>query len=104
MNLKDQLKKYLELRGMTAAELSRRSGVSKQVLSVWLAGAAPKNLAQVKLVSEVLRVSVDHLCFGSGISDENESNNALEALLDGDSWLGGAFEIKIRRLKRNKNV
>ena len=38
MNLQRQLKTYLELRGMTATELARASGVSKQSISQWLGG------------------------------------------------------------------
>src|SRR5207302_470876 len=66
MNIKNQLRLYLEIREMSAAELSRKSGVSKQVLSLWLSGSEPKKISQVKSVAEVLGTSCDHLCFGSG--------------------------------------
>lgn len=95
MNLKAQLKVYLEERGMTAAELARKSGVSKQVLSAWLAGAKPKNIDQLKKVSEALRVSIDHLAFGNGNSD---STNALE--LAESHWEWGLFEVRFRRIRR----
>ena len=55
MNLKGQLRFFLDLRGMTAAELSRKSGVSKQVLSIWLAGGQPKRIEQIKKVAALFR-------------------------------------------------
>ncbi len=99
MNLKAQLQLLLDLRGMTPAELSRKSGVSKQVISLWQGGAKPKNVEQVKAVSDTLDVSVDCLLFGNG--DARENKVGLDALL-GDEWISGAFEIKIRRIKGNR--
>lgn len=96
MNLKNQLRLYLELEDMTAARLSKKSGVSKQVISLWLKGSSPKNVEQIKSVAQVLRTSVDHLCFGNG--EEKKSTN-FESISD-DEWLSGAFEIKIRRIKK----
>jgi transcriptional regulator with XRE-family HTH domain len=96
MNLKAQLRLLLDLRGMTPTELARKSGVSKQVISLWQSGAKPKNVEQVKAVADALSVSVDCLLFGNG--DERGNNVGLDALL-GDEWISGAFEIKIRRIK-----
>ncbi len=100
VNLKHQLKYYLELRNITAAELSRKTGVSKQVLSLWLSGAMPKKIDQIKAVAEVLGVTIDHLCFGKGIDQEHKRITELDALL-GDGWIGGQFEVRFRRIKRN---
>lgn len=100
MTLKSQLKYYIELRGLTAAELSRRSGVSKQVLSSWLAGAEPKKISQIKKVCAVLQTSLDHLLYGTGQDDESQRVTEMDALL-GDSWIGGVFEVKFRRIKKS---
>ncbi len=99
VTLKNQLNLYLRHLDLSAAQLSRRSGVSKQVLSAWLSGAAPKKLDQVKSVADVLNVSIDHLCFGEGIPSENRAGEPLDLLL-GDEWITGLFEIKLRRVKR----
>lgn len=96
MNLKNQLGLYLDEKDMTAAQLSRRSGVSQQVISQWLRGAEPKKLTQVKNVAEALSVSVDHLCFGDGL----EASSLESDTLAGADWLSGLFEVKIRRIKR----
>jgi transcriptional regulator with XRE-family HTH domain len=97
MNLQNQLKLYLEIEDLTAAQLSKKSGVSKQVLSLWLKGASPKNVEQVKSVAEILKTTVDNLCFGSGKEPKKKSD--FDSISD-DEWLSGAFEIKIRRIKK----
>jgi transcriptional regulator with XRE-family HTH domain len=96
INLKKQLKLYLETEDLSAAKLAKRSGVSKQVLSLWLSGGSPKNIEQVKKVAQVFGISVDHLCFGDGIADRRAT---FESAPEGE-WLGGIFEVKFRRLKR----
>ena len=99
MTLKAQLTLYLELRNMTAAELSRKSGVSKQVISQWLGGAQPKKLTQLRQIAEVLGTTIDHLCFGSGKDSSNQKITELDALL-GDQWVSGLFEVRFRRVKK----
>jgi transcriptional regulator with XRE-family HTH domain len=95
MNLQNQLRLYLEHLDLTAAQLSRKSGVSQQVLSQWLHGAEPKKVTQLKKVSEALGCTVDHLCFGEGLKPSMRS----EAFPRQNEWLSGLFEVKIRRVK-----
>lgn len=97
MNLKNQLKFYLQKDDLTAAQLSKKSGVSKQVLSLWLKGASPKNVQQVKMVAEILKTSVDNLCFGDG--KEPKKKSEFDSMSE-DEWFSGQFEIKIRRLMK----
>ncbi len=84
---------------MTAAELSRKSGVSKQVISLWLSGSGPKKIDQVKKAAEALNVSVDNLCFGDGVDKDVQKITELDALL-GDGWVGGLFEVRFRRIRK----
>lgn len=95
MNLKHQLKLYLEYRELSAAQLAKKSGVSKQVISLWLSGGSPRNVEQIKKVAEILNTSVDHLCFGEGLEKKTEP--------PGDDWLSGVFEIKVRRITKDKS-
>lgn len=99
MNLKNQLKNYLDHFDMTAAQLSRKSGVSQQVLSTWLRGGDPKKMTQVKKVADSLNTSVDNLCFGSGISRGQNEEGGFQSLMN-DEWVSGVFEVKIRRVKK----
>lgn len=97
MKLKHQLKYYLNETGMTAAQLARKSGVPKQSLSGWLTGNNPRNVMQVKKVADVLGVSVDNLLFSEG-KEKTEKLTSLDSILD-DQWVGGFFEVKLRRVK-----
>ena len=98
LNLKSQLRHYLEKYDISMAQLSRRSGVSKQVISQWTCGVSPRKIEQLKSVCEVFNTSIDNLAFGCG--DEEKSNEKslkdLGSLLQSD-WIGGIVEIKIRR-------
>lgn len=105
INLKTQLRHYLEAHEMTSAQLARKSGIGKSVLSDWLAGSKPRDLEQVKRVASVLGTSVDHLCFGDGV--EQRPTGPKEAAdpfadLAGEGWFGGLFEIRVRRVKRGE--
>lgn len=84
---------------MTAAELSRKSGISQQLISSWLAGCEPKTLSHVKKVVDVLNTTVDHLCYGNGKDEKSQKITELDALF-GDQWIGGLFEIRFRRVKK----
>ena len=82
MNLKNQLKFYLEENGITASTLARLSGVPKQSISDWLAGSNPRDIRQVKKVADSLKTTIDHLVFGEGKSTKSIATkvkrNALE--------------------------
>lgn len=98
MNLRKQLKLYLERNGMTASQLARKSGVPNTTIADWLSGRKPRNLDQVKKVADALGVSIDHLAYGEG-TKEPERVSDVESLI-GDDWIGGIFEVKMRRVKK----
>ena len=101
MNLKRQIKAYIDERGITAAQLARRCGISKQTMSLWLGGSAPRNLDDLKKLAECLGTTVDHLCFGDGVDPVANRVVELDALL-GSEWVSGIFEVRLRRIqKRN---
>lgn len=103
--LRHNLAAVLRARGMTAAELSRQTGVAKQVLSDWMAGVQPRKLEQLYVVAKTLGVSMDSLCFAKSegeiyadhkITDDDRSRQAshhsdLHAL-------SGRYEVYLRRL------
>lgn len=103
MNLKKQLKLFLEIKRLSASELSRISGVPKQSLSDWLGGSTPRDIRKVKKVADVFSVTLDHLLFGDGIEEKFErvpiSTEASERIAT-DDWKSGVFEVKFRRIKK----
>jgi transcriptional regulator with XRE-family HTH domain len=99
MNLKSQLKLYLEHTGMSASQLAKKSSVPRQSLSDWINGSKPRDIAQVKRVAAVLGTSVDHLVFGNGLDGNAKKVTELDALL-GDEWISGLFEVRFRRVRK----
>jgi transcriptional regulator with XRE-family HTH domain len=98
MTLKRQLRFYLDLHDLTAAQLARKASVPKQSLSGWLAGSNPRDVKQVKRVADALGVSLDNLMFGQGEDANSRKHLEMNALL-GDDWIGGVFEVRIRRVR-----
>ncbi len=118
MILRKQLKKKLIEHGLTASELSRKTGVARQVISDWLAGVKPRNIEAVKTVADHFKISVDELCFGSWSeafseavklrSESTSSDHAIDADMARDTnsnsteaarWSAGIYEIRFRRIK-----
>jgi transcriptional regulator with XRE-family HTH domain len=103
MKFAKQLKLYLDKRRMTAAHLSRLTGIARQVLCDWMAGAKPRDIAQVKKIADVFGTSVDHLCFGEGVAEGEVEIVASEGgRLGGGEWSKGVFEIHFRQLPRSR--
>jgi transcriptional regulator with XRE-family HTH domain len=65
LNSRGRLIQYLRASNLTAAELARRSGVSKQTISDWLSGVQPRSIPQLKKVADVFNVKLDDLLFES---------------------------------------
>ena len=63
LHLKQNLKALLKKRAMTASDLARKTGVAKSVISNWLSGQKPADIAKVHLVAKELSVTLEALCF-----------------------------------------
>lgn len=102
LRLKQQLKLFLEHFHLSAAELARRSGVPKQTISFWLAGGEPRKIAQLRKVARAFGTSLDHLCFGDGVNeDQTQQDEPLNLFLGSDEgWVSGIYELKVRRVKK----
>jgi transcriptional regulator with XRE-family HTH domain len=101
MKFKEQLRKLLKDHDMTAAQLSRKTGVPRSVISDWLAGASPKNIDHVKKVSESLGVCIEVMFFGGCREECKHTDKKIdhEKLADSE-WISGIYEIKMRKLKK----
>ena len=111
--LRHNLAALLRARGMTAAELSRETGVAKQVLSDWMAGVQPRKPEQLYVVARNLGVSMEELCFATPESDlvgafsgrsidnvisRSQVTGAGATGSDGIHELKGRYEVYLRRL------
>lgn len=67
MNLKRQLQLCLKKANISAADLSRRSGVPKQTISDWLGGVPPRSIPYLKQIADVFDMTVDDLLFGNEV-------------------------------------
>jgi transcriptional regulator with XRE-family HTH domain len=100
--LRKQLRQHLDAQGLSAAELARRTGVAKSVISDWLAGAKPRDIVQVKIVANALGLTLEELCFDV----EPKSNQGRSAVFGvpavfqaaGGQWVNGIFDIRLRKI------
>ena len=61
-------KELLKQKDITGAQLSRKLNKTRQAVSKWVNGVSEPSLSEVKLISEILGVSVDDIlnCFVKG--------------------------------------
>jgi len=95
--LRKRLKTELDFRAMTAADLARRTGVPKQVISDWLAGVTPRRLDHLKKVAAELCTTIDELCFGTDSQPPLTQTLRIEGLPPGDN-LVGRYEILVQKI------
>lgn len=59
------LRRELRVRGLSVAELAKRSGVPAKTIYGWTSGQRPRNVEQVKMVADVLEITLDELLFAT---------------------------------------
>ncbi len=91
LQLKRQLARLIRERGLTGAELARRSGIPKQSISDWLAGVRPRNISQVKKIADTLGIGLTELCFGSDSAELPKLS--LAASTSGATWLDAVTDL-----------
>lgn len=101
--LRHNLTAILSHRGMTAAELSRKTGVAKQVLSDWMAGVQPRKLEHLYSVALTLGVSIDSLCFACSTEELLRSiaspvSPQTPSTANDVQELRGRYEVMFRRI------
>lgn len=111
--LRHNLLTLLKERGLTAAQLSRKTGIAKQVLSDWMSGVQPRKIEQLYMVARELGASIESLCFaksdeellgnGRGTVTPSAGGSSLpdevftKAIFSPDE-IRGRFEIYMRRI------
>jgi transcriptional regulator with XRE-family HTH domain len=108
--LRQNLALVLKERRITAAQLSRQSGIAKQVLSDWLAGVQPRKLEQLYAVARILKVNLEKLCFADSTQalletekeTDKEADKEVNTASEGSSIhfdeIRGRFEVYLRRI------
>jgi transcriptional regulator with XRE-family HTH domain len=97
MKLATQLKKLIQQNGISVTHLSKVTKVPGQTLHSWLSGSKPRDMDQLKRVSDHFRVSLDFLAYGI----EPELRHA-SPLKDFDSEINaGIYEVVLRRVKKS---
>jgi transcriptional regulator with XRE-family HTH domain len=92
MNLKEQLRRYLEHHNITVSELARKASVPKSTIHEWLQGSMPRNIDKLKSVATILNVSLDQLCYGEKIL--KITSNPMDSLQE--EIHAGKFEVVLR--------
>ncbi len=95
MKLKNNLREVLVRKGMTASDLARLSKVPKTTISDWLAGSSPKNISQLKLIADVLNLSLDELVFGE--NSKLRKKSIVEEFVENEIY-AGKYEVVLRKI------
>jgi transcriptional regulator with XRE-family HTH domain len=98
--LRQNLTSLLKDRRITAAQLSKTTGIAKQVLSDWMSGGRPRHLEQLFVVSKILNVTLEALCFSESplLAVTPFSQPGQNHTWTGDE-LRGQYEVYLRRIK-----
>jgi transcriptional regulator with XRE-family HTH domain len=107
LRLRYKLASLLEQHNMSASELSRRTGIARQVISDWLAGVHPRNLPQLKKIAEIFRISIEDLCFDSKQQIQTSTGSQASFQTEEPSTSGkddkqieGRYEIIIKKVDK----
>lgn len=64
MRLGTILRNLMNEKKLTSNRLAEKVNIPEGTLKTWLAGSAPRSLADVRKVARYLKVSFEYLCFG----------------------------------------
>lgn len=93
--LAKNLKRILEERNMSIAELAKRTGVPKTNIGSWLSGSSPK-IEQLFKVSQFLGMSIEALAF------DKKNEDTLNELINKLEIHSGLYEISIKKVTTKK--
>jgi transcriptional regulator with XRE-family HTH domain len=93
--LTEVLRKLLDERGISIAEVARRTGVPKSNIHAWLQGASP-SVGQLDRVARYFGVSMEYLAFG------REAQDLFSKFFDQFEVHRGEYEISVRKIGKKK--
>mgnify|MGYP003862093811 CR=1 FL=1 len=101
-DFKTNLKRIMKERGMSAADLSRRTQIPKSTISEWLQDRKPKFDDAILRLAKVLGVSAETLLTGKE-PDEDLVKQIFDSTGDGFIEVhNGVFRVKIEKYVGNK--
>ncbi len=65
MKLNTNLRKILNRKDITVAQLARATRISKNTIQDWISGTSPRDLSKLKEVAQYLGTTIDDLLFGA---------------------------------------
>ncbi|WP_373997675.1 helix-turn-helix domain-containing protein [Bdellovibrio bacteriovorus] len=92
MSLTQSLRRILDDRKLTVAQLSRLSGVPAKTIYHWLAGQQPRKIEHLFRISDILNLSIEEL-YGRG---KKESSAELAPTRLTEQINAGIFEVILR--------
>lgn len=90
MSLSKSLRRILDERNMTVAELARKSSVPAKTIYHWLAGQQPRKMEHVFYICDALGMTVEQLYERAPPSKPVDLQESLNA---------GVFEVILRPLR-----
>ncbi len=95
--LKENLLAALRSRGLSIAQLARKSGIPKATLHAWTTGREPK-ISQLRKVAEALKMPLYKLAFSEPdpFEEKDVPSELLQRLFSGD------LRVTIDRIERIK--
>jgi transcriptional regulator with XRE-family HTH domain len=80
MSFKEQLTKLRKRNNMTQTDLAKLMDVKQYVISSWEIGRSEPTISQLKMLSNIFKISVDYLLDKEfiGSCNEEEFNNAIK--------------------------
>lgn len=92
MSLTQSLRRILDDRKLTVAQLSRLSGVPAKTIYHWLAGQQPRKIEHLFRISDILNLSIEEL-YGRG---KKEPSADLASTRLTEQINAGIFEVILR--------
>lgn len=97
--IKDRLRKAIQVSGLSIKEVSKRSQIPYATLQKYLSGAYRPNVTNLERLAQALQVNVEWLLTGKGVPREEGGEYAYVARVDAAVGAGQAYELVTEEVK-----
>ena len=95
MKLQTNLKKLLKAKKMSIASLADIANIPASNIKTWLAGSSPRNLNDLRVVAQILKIEFEHLLF-------EDLEKLPEEIQEDDVVLDGMYKIRLERVHKDE--